>query len=468
MVSLGKGTNHGHLTMRRPGPLAGRRPAGSRRREALGCPLMSKLTAGRAWRAQTVAIPDPGALHRYLADPGDLAWLRRGDGVVGLGVAERVEVADAEEADAWWAETGADIEHETELIGGWGVGPLAFGSFTFDPANTASRSVLIVPRVIIGRRGGRSWLTTLRRSDAPDPGPTPPPSSAPSPASAPDAPGAVGFTSAGVGRDGWTDLVDRVVHLLGDDDNGLAKVVLARSVLARAERPIDPRWLVDRLADRYPTCWTFHVDGLVGASPELLIRSEGGLATSRVLAGTIRRHHPAADDLLAVALSESAKELVEHELAVASVAESLAPYCSGMNVPESPFVLRLPNVMHLASDVTAVTRAFVTSLQLCAQLHPSAAVCGTPRGEALATIAALERLDRGRYAGPVGWIDTNGDGEWAIALRCGLLDAADPREMALYAGCGIVSRSDPAAELTETDAKLRPMIEALSVTAAES
>jgi menaquinone-specific isochorismate synthase len=176
-------------------------------------------------------------------------------------------------------------------------------------------------------------------------------------------------------------------------------------------------------------------------------------------------------------------DLAEHEYAVRSVAEALAPHCSSMNVPESPFVLHLPNVMHLATDVAGVLADGATSLRLAAALHPTAAVCGTPTDAARDVIRALECMDRGRYTGPVGWIDARGDGEWGIALRCAEIvpdagsaagapadptpgpstpDGTGPRTLRLFAGCGIVSGSDPSAELAESDAKLVPMRDALS------
>jgi menaquinone-specific isochorismate synthase len=221
--------------------------------------------------------------------------------------------------------------------------------------------------------------------------------------------------------------------------------------------------VLQRLAERYDNTWVFAVDGLVGATPELLVRLEKGLVTSRVLAGTIRRTGDDAHDLaLAASLARSSKDLEEHEYAVRSVADALAPHCSSMNVPEAPFVLHLSNVMHLATDVAGVLTDDVTSLALAASLHPSAAVCGTPTDVAAATITDLEHMDRGRYAGPVGWMDGAGDGEWGIALRCGAFHDGDPRRMRLFAGCGIVAGSVPEAELAESDAKFVPMRDALT------
>jgi menaquinone-specific isochorismate synthase len=222
--------------------------------------------------------------------------------------------------------------------------------------------------------------------------------------------------------------------------------------------------LLERLAGRYPGCWSFAVDGLIGATPEMLVRREKGLVTSRVLAGTIRRSGDDARDLaLAASLARSSKDLEEHEYAVRSVADALAPHCTSMNVPESPFVLHLANVMHLATDVTGVLADDTSSLGLAAALHPSAAVCGTPTVVAAHLIDEIEGMDRGRYAGPVGWMDADGDGEWGIALRCAEVDPSDARKLRLFAGCGIVAGSEPADELAESSAKLLPMRGALTV-----
>jgi menaquinone-specific isochorismate synthase len=243
----------------------------------------------------------------------------------------------------------------------------------------------------------------------------------------------------------------------------LDKVVLARDLIASAAAPIDPRWLLHRLAESYENTWVFAVAGLVGATPELLVRRDQGLVTSRVLAGTIRRTGDDDADLaLAGSLARSAKDLEEHEYAVRSVAEALVPHCSSMNVPESPFVLHLPNVMHLATDVAAVAANGATSLTLAAALHPSAAVGGTPTETAVAVIGELEQMDRGRYAGPVGWMHASGDGAWGIALRCGQIDRDDPTQIRLFAGCGIVAGSDPESEVAESVAKLVPMRDALT------
>jgi menaquinone-specific isochorismate synthase len=255
----------------------------------------------------------------------------------------------------------------------------------------------------------------------------------------------------------WLDVVRLALDRISAGE--VSKVVVARVLVATADRPIEPAWLLRRLQASYPDTWVFAVAGLIGATPELLVRRDHGLVTSRVLAGTVRRTGGSAGQALAEALATSAKDLAEHEFAVASVAEALAPFCSSMNVPEAPFVLRLPNVMHLATDITGVARSQASVLAMATAVHPSAAVCGTPTLAARQLIRQIEGLDRGRYAGPVGWIGANGDGAMGIALRCGQFET--PQRLRLFAGCGIVADSDPVSELAETEAKFLPMKQAL-------
>ncbi len=404
-------------------------------------------------RVRTVAIDDPGPLLALLPAEDAYAWVRHGEGLVAFGEAARHKPASIAEADEWFADLVAGTETVAELDHGpAGAGLVAFGSFLFDPERSAGQSTLVVPQTVIGRRHGRSWLTRI----GPDPQAEPQPGR-PHP---PERPRGLRFLPGSLDEVTWPAAVAEAVRRIVA--GGLDKVVLAREVLARTENDLDLRWLAERLAAGYPQCWTYLVDGLVGASPEMLVKREAGLAVSRVLAGTIQRTGDDDHDLnLAAALAKSSKDLQEHEYAVASVASTLAPSCSAMNVPEAPYVLQLPNVLHLATDVTGVVDGRVSSLALAAALHPSAAVCGTPTEEARALIGELEHLDRERYAGPVGWIDASGDGEWAIALRCGLISETDPRQIRLFAGCGIVAGSNPAAELAESRAKLVPMRDAL-------
>lgn len=407
---------------------------------------------------RSVPLGDPGPLLDLLPPEGSLAWVRRGEGLVGWGEAAHLRVSGPDrlrEADGWWRGLVEQAVVRDEL-GLAGSGPVAFGSFAFGD-DTETISHLVVPSVVVGRRGDRWWSTAIT-VDGEIPSvvralePQPPPIGTPA---------VVGETDV----ETWVASVAEAVRRITAGD--IEKVVLARSVPAHVGPDFDVRAPLRRLAEDYPGCWTFHVAGILGATPELLVRLQRGLVTSRVLAGTIRRTGDDERDLaLAASLARSSKDLEEHEYAVRSVAEGLAPHCSSMNVPETPFVLHLPNVMHLATDVTGVVTDGQTSLSLAAALHPSAAVCGTPTENARRVIEDLEATGRGRYAGPVGWMDASGDGEWGIALRCAEVDPRDPATLRLFGGCGIVAGSDPDDELTESEAKLMPMRTALAPSAA--
>jgi menaquinone-specific isochorismate synthase len=404
----------------------------------------------RALVVRTVAIDDPGPLLALLPEDDQTAWVRRGEGIVGWGVAASIRPSGASRfADAhdWWREQ-TRLAVVRDEVGLPGTGLVAFGSFAF--ADEPGDSVLMVPEVVVGVRDGTFWVTHIGVSTIGS-------VNAVRPTAEPLAPVDVHFSDGALTGMEWEQAVADAVSRI--DAGGLEKVVLARDLIAETSGPIDVRWPLRQLAEDYPSCWTFHVDHLFGATPEMLVRRERGLVTSRVLAGTIRRTGDDARDLqLAASLARSSKDLEEHEYAVRSVAEALAPHCTSMNVPEAPFVLHLPNVMHLATDVAGVIDDRATSLELAAALHPSAAVGGTPTASAVAVIAEIEGMDRGRYAGPVGWIDASGDGEWGIALRSGLLSGSRVR---LFAGCGIVAGSDPEAELAEAQAKFVPVRNAL-------
>ena len=412
--------------------------------------------------ARTVAVDAadlPGDLLRLLPVTGGLSWVRRGDGLVAWGEVARVRTDGATrfaDAEGTWrtAAARAVVRDEVRLPGS---GLVAFGSFAFSDTSPAG-GVLIVPSVVVGRRAGSAWVTTITAGAVTAPTPDlltvqddPPP------------PGEVRLHDGALDARGWRAAVSAAVTQIRA--GRVDKVVLARDVVARTADPLDTRWVLRRLSADYPSCWTFSVDGLVGATPELLVRSQKGLVTSRVLAGTIQRTGDDDADLARAAiLAHSSKDLEEHEYAVASLSRALEPFCSTTNVPETPFVLHLPNVLHLATDVNGVLAEHSphpTSLALAEALHPTAAVAGTPTQAAVALIEELEQMDRGRYAGPVGWLGADGDGEWGIGLRSAELDPGDPHRLRLFAGCGIVAASSPAAELAESEAKLEPMKHAL-------
>lgn len=428
--------------------------------------LGSTTSPNPAIFTKTIAIdlPDTAldALIRLLPRHQPLAWVRRGDGIVGWGELDRITTSGEQRfelAQEYWnrVRAAATVEDQVRLPG---TGPVAFGSFAFSRAS-AHESVLIIPKVIVGRRGDTAWLTVLTTYPAELDQPLSLEDLAPE-AQTVTSPGAMEFSDASVASADWVQIVAQAIGRIKAGE--LEKIVLARDVTGTSEHPIDPRHLLSRLAKGYENCWTFSVDTMVGATPELLVRTEKGLVTSRVLAGTIQRTaDEVTDTARAAMLAHSSKDLEEHEYAVVSVATALKPYCTSLNVPETPFVLHLPNVLHLASDVTAVLDAtsHATSLVLAQALHPTAAVCGTPTQDAADVILEIEEMDRARYAGPVGWVGADGDGEWGIALRSGSLDPSNPHEIRLFAGCGIVAASDPQSELAETKAKLAPMVWAL-------
>lgn len=379
------------------------------------------------------------------------AWVRSGDGLVGFGEYKKFEVKGEnrfKEAKSWWEERVSEFKIQNNVHGS-GTGPILFSSFSFDPNEI---SVLVIPEILIGQKNGKSWITWIGNVKQPNLEKI---NTAP-------VSGEIKWQEGSISEQAWQSQVSSAINAI--KSNKLEKVVLARDITATSKTEIGVRSLLQRLEIEYPSTWIFLVDGLIGATPELLVRLSKSLVTSRVLAGTIRKTGNEDRDLtLAASLAKSSKDLEEHEYAVRSVADALAPFCSSTNVPEAPFVLHLSNVMHLATDVTGVLNDSAKQsdiFTLIAQLHPSAAVCGTPALEAKKLIVELEQMNRQRYAGPVGWIDANNDGEIAIALRCGQL-SNDRNSIRIFAGCGIVAGSDPATEFAESQAKLMPMRTAL-------
>jgi menaquinone-specific isochorismate synthase len=402
----------------------------------------------------TVRLDDRPELLAQLPDDAALSWVRRGEGLVGWGEAARLEVSGPDalaDAAAWWSGVTAAAAVQ-DPVGVPGSGPVLFASVAFDPV--AGVSVFVVPEVVVGRRDGVAWVTTV---DAEAPRLVP---------ATEDDGSAPRLRYADGALDGlrWCSAVAAAVRRIRAGE--LAKVVLARDLLVTSDVPLDPRRLLRRLAARFPDCWTFAVDGLLGATPELLLRRTGRQLSARVLAGTAPRGAGADDARLAAALLGSAKDRAEHRLAVESLVGALQPYCSSLSAPDEPQLLTLANVRHLATDVSGVQRRSgprgrAGLLELVGAVHPTAAVGGTPREEAVTLIAELEGMDRGRYAGPVGWLDARGDGEFGLALRCAQLTPDDPCTARLFAGCGIVADSDPAAELAETQVKFAAVQAAL-------
>ena len=409
-------------------------------------------------RAVTREVPDLDDVLSY-ADPDDpTVWTRRGDIMIGLGHA--ASLPTGADAAAWWRAVSAAAEID-DPVGSPGTGLLAFGALPF-AGDSAAPAALTVPRVVIGRRGGRSWLTRIDAADAADPSDDErmPPRIEYGPHwSATLGPGTLT-------PEGYQAAVAAGLDAIAAGE--VAKVVLARDLSGTVPAGADLRRLVRALATAYPDTWTFAVDGLIGASPETLVTVAHGTVTARVLAGTIGRGADAdADTAASLQLATSTKDIDEHRYAVQSVLTALRPHTSALVAEDEPFLLKLPNVFHLATDVEGTLAGGASALDLVAVLHPTAAVAGTPTEVALQVIDRLEPFDRGRYAGPVGWIDAAGDGEWAIALRCAQFDVhaegqADGIRVTAHAGAGIVAGSDPETEMLETRVKFRPIVDALA------
>jgi menaquinone-specific isochorismate synthase len=363
--------------------------------------------------------------------PGGFAWFAEGFGLATAGVAARVSAAEA-------AGVLADIAGDDPLAEP-GTGPLAVGALGF-----TGDARLIIPARIAGRTAdGVTWVTEVGPADNVAEGWPATPLPAPR---RPD-------------RARWAASVHEALARIAD--GRLAKVVLAREVTVDLRDPIAIATVLDRLRDEQPSCFTYAAGAYVGASPELLARRRGCDVTSRPMAGTVPQGGSAGDDRrLVAAMAASAKEQSEHRLVVAEVRSRLAAICEDVRSADRPEVARLSTVAHLATTIQARLRdPALSALDIAAVLHPTPAVAGVPCDAALAAIAELEGFDRGLYAGPVGWVDARGDGDWAVALRSATLDGTRAR---LVAGAGIVAGSDPDAEWDETESKLAAMRSALT------
>jgi menaquinone-specific isochorismate synthase len=435
-----------------------------------------------------------------LAGPDGVLFERGRAGLAGRGEALRVAWpgGDAAVAARLAATVLAEIEVDDE-VGQPGCGPVAFGALPFVPDAACE---LVVPSVIVGRaEDGTRWVTTVRPADERgdlrasgepgEPGDEDDPNAlvaalirpagsrpdgtaaagAEAPARGPaaiwgrNAPSPQRFTvEASMAPEVWCTLVERATKVLAgasaDDPQALSKVVLAREVKVGADRPIDPVAVLRRLRAAYPGCHLVSVDGLVGASPELLVSRAGDTVRSHPLAGTAPRGgDPATDQRLAASLLASTKDRDEHQITIDMVHDTLVGWCSYLDYEAEPSILAVANVQHLATLVEGrLSRPAPSVLELVAALHPTPAVAGRPRAAAVDWIVANEGFDRSRYAGTVGWADGQGNGVWAVAVRCAEIAGGTAR---VFAGNGIVADSDPEAELAETQAKLQALLSAI-------
>jgi menaquinone-specific isochorismate synthase len=312
------------------------------------------------------------------------------------------------------------------------AGPLAVGALGF-----AGTGRLTVPTRVVGMAAdGRAWMTTLDHHETVRP-------------ARPEPPTRYDVEAAST-RDEWARAVADVLRLI--DAGRTRKVVLAREVRVVADAPFDIAAVLAQLRRTQPGCYVFADRGFVGATPELLVRRSGPDVTCRPMAGTVPRGVDAQQ------LVASRKDGVEHDVVAAAVIDELRRWCDDVvAAPAAP--ASFADVTHLVTEVRGrLARPSTSALDLARALHPTPAVAGTPRDEAVAAIAQLEPTERGKYAGPVGWVGAHGDGEFAVGLRCAQIDEHVAR---LHAGAGIVAGSDPDAEWDETSAKLEPMLRAL-------
>jgi menaquinone-specific isochorismate synthase len=400
-----------------------------------------------------LATPEGFDITRHFPE-NPTAFVRNGQGLVGFGEAARFETSGLnriQELAAAWREQVEQAEI-TDPLQVQGTGLVGFGSATFSP-DSSLNSVLIVPRIILGTRDGRSWITKITPEGEQE-------------ATADFYSKVISyrenkklsFVEGSMTSAGFLKQTEKAISKIRAGK--LQKVVLAREIMAQLPAGFDIRTGLRSLAKRYPSCWVYSVDGNFGASPELLVRVSHGQVSARVLAGTTSRgDSPESDVQKSNFLVASEKNLAEHRFAVESMVEALNPFCVTVDADEKPFSLALPDLWHLASDVYGKLKNNISVLDLAAFLHPTAAVAGTGRQAAQALIAELEPFDRGGYAGPVGWIGADGDGEWAIALRGGYIEE---NVLTAFAGCGLVADSEPAAELEETELKFAPVRGSLS------
>lgn len=422
-------------------------------------------TAPLVARTRRIAIdPDLVAL---CGDDGRLVSTA-GNGILGIGIAERIVVDRRDGAAASAAVTAAltSIRPDRE-VDGPGTGAVALGAFPFRPDAPGE---LVIPRIVVGRRDdGTAWVTTVGPAD-----------DHPSHDEVAAVLGRAETLGRGFARDAglqtsaeapsrfdlrpvrepadWCGAVAEVTERIRA--GRAAKVVLARAIEISTDRPVRAGAVLSHLRRAFPGSHLFSIDDFVGASPELLVEREDELVRAHPMAGTAPRSgDPDTDARLADALRASSNTRDEHRQTIDMVHDTLLPFCSYLDEDAEPRIVAVANVQHLATRLEGRLSDPTTSvLQLVAALHPTPAVGGMPRAAALAMIDELEGLDRGRYAGPVGWVDADGNGRWIVGIRSATLGDAGA---IAYAGVGVVADSDPQAELVETRAKLQTILGAI-------
>lgn len=402
-------------------------------------------------RVSTEVFTGEGTPLDWVDPASPLVFQRNGVGLVGLGHAVVATFSGPDrfaEASAWWKE----LNQSATVVapGSNDSGLVAFGTFSFSD-HSATPSLLIVPEVTIrvGRQG--SLITRVEivgeKISPVEPRKFPVPQA----------------TRASFREGQMTEarFVDAVTTTLNQIHAGaLSKAVIARDLVAQVGDNFTLIPALHSLAETYPDTHLFAIDGFFGASPETLCRVDNQAVTTTVLAGSIRHDNSSLGiEHARTELLSSDKNRSEHALAVSSVTDAFATRGIKVVANPSPEVVSLKTLMHLATRVQGQLPEGMSSLDVVEAVHPTAAVAGSPTDTALALIEQLEPADRGRYAGPVGWMDAEGNGEWALGLRCAQLEG---NTLTAFAGAGIVADSDPNAELDETTLKFQPVVNALS------
>lgn len=379
-----------------------------------------------------------GDLNDIAADDGYL-FVRDGVGFAGVGVAARVPLDDV---TAWLA--GAEHDSTVE-----GAEPLALAALPFLPGSSCEA---VVPEVVVNKRGdGRAWVTWVDGAD---------PVAAAQASPIPTPQGATFEVASQRPPEHYVEAVAAGRDAVRRGD--LTKVVLARALDVRSDRPINVHAVLRRLKATFGSTYRYSIDGLIGASPELLVEVDGPVVRSLPLAGTgPRTGDPDHDAAVAARLLASVKDHIEHQVVIEMVHDTLLPWASYLDWEPNPSVLTVANVQHLATRMEGMlSQPGPSVVELVRALSPTPALSGHPNTDAIALLAEIEGLERGRYGGAVGWVDARGNGTWAVTIRCAEM-SEDRCAARVVAGCGIVGDSDPHAELAETQAKFQAMLSAL-------
>jgi isochorismate synthase len=376
-----------------------------------------------------------------LAGGDGVLFVRDGVGIAGRGVAARMTPEAA-------AEALSSMEH-LDHVGG--KSPIALGWVPFRP--DAGGGEMVIPSLLVGKSAdGSNWVTTIVGGDEPPPHLS---------ALQRPAPRAQAFTVAPLTP------IERYLGAVSAARDAvrsgrLTKAVIAREVEVSSDEPIDVHAVLLRLRASFGSSHRYSIDGLIGASPELLVSVDGPVVRSHPLAGTApRTGDPTTDARVAAELIASTKDQIEHRVVIDMIHDALLPWCSYLDWEPEPSIVTVANVQHLGTAMEGrLSEPRPHVLELVRALCPTPALGGFPRDDALSLIDDVEGFDRGRYGGSVGWFDGTGYGTWAVTIRCAEL-SPDRRTARLVAGGGIVAASEPSAELAETQAKLQAMLSAI-------